>query len=134
MVEVALGKNKGFFFTGKLDLKKAKLIKFYIWGKVLDVADTWTLRKPATPFKFLNAVLEKDGKISCTYSVKNVVVLQTVNVKRNIPYKTELRKDYLDWSHLAQELSSETCSWRKDRKNGKTRKTTQAATGTRRRN
>ena len=39
---------------------------------------------------------EKDGKISCTDSVKNEEVLQRVRVKRNIPHTTELRK--VNWT------------------------------------
>ena len=43
---------KAFFFHWQTGPKKDKLIKCYIWSTVLDVADTWTLWEPATPFKF----------------------------------------------------------------------------------
>jgi hypothetical protein len=92
MAKVALDKNKGLFHWQTGPKKRHKLIKCCIRGPVLDVADTWTLRKPATPFNFRNAVLEKDGKIICTDKVKKEEVFQTVKVEWNIPHTTELRK------------------------------------------
>ena len=40
------------------------------------------------------------------------------------PTYNKKREGYLDWSHLAGELPSETCYWRKDIKDRKMRKKT----------
>ena len=61
MAEAAFNKKRALL-TGTLDLElRKKLVKCYIWSIALYGAETWDSRSE-TPGKFLDVVLEKDGK------------------------------------------------------------------------
>jgi len=73
-------------------------------------------------------VLEKDGddQLDRTYEIGRSIKQSKWRQEHRTYNKKE--KCWLDWSHLAWELPSKTCYWRKykgkDRSDGKTRKKT----------
>jgi len=120
VVKVVFNK-KNKIFTRKLDLNLSmKQVKCYSW--CIAFVRWWNLdtaeRISEIPGKFWNVALKMVEKISRQDHVKNGV-LHRVNEARNILHTYNKKKDWLDWSHLAQGRPSKTRYSTNDNNKGK---------------